>query len=99
MRYFVLDTNFILIHLRDSTQLQPVFELYRLREDDAMLLVSVVTIAELLSLAQRRQWGDARKHILNSFLQEIFPVDIHHGDHRLLTAYASIDSFSLEQGR
>lgn len=100
MRYFVLDTNFILLYLRDaSTALNEVVTLYRLEENDAALIVSVVSIAEIDSLARRRNWGQQRLNALNNFKRRLIIIDINAEDQRLIQTYVDLDVFSIANGR
>lgn len=99
MRYFILDTNFIFIQLRENARLQHTVDEYRMDDDDAVLLVSVVTIAELYALAERNKWGEKRLATLQAFLQRLYSVDIQRTNQALLEAYAYIDARSQSIGR
>lgn len=100
MRYFVLDTNFILLYLRDSsTALNEVVTSYRLEENDAALIVSVVSIAEIDSLARRRNWGQQKLNALNNFKRRLIIIDINVEDQRLIQTYVDLDVFSIANGR
>ena len=99
MRYFILDTNFIFIQLRENARLQHTVDEYRMDDDDAVLLVSVVTIAELYALAERNKWGEKRLATLQAFLQRLYSIDIQRTNQALLEAYAYIDARSQSIGR
>jgi tRNA(fMet)-specific endonuclease VapC len=99
MRYFLLDTNFVFIQLRDSARLQSFTIAHRLDEDDALLMVSVVTVAELYSLAKRNNWGEKRMIALQTTLQRLYTVDIQRSNQVLINAYVDIDSYSQRIGR
>jgi tRNA(fMet)-specific endonuclease VapC len=99
MRYFLLDTNFVFIQLRDSARLQSVTAAHRLYDEDALLMVSVVTVAELYSLAKRNNWGEKRLSALQTTLQRLYTVDIQRTNQALLQAYVDIDNHSLRIGR
>lgn len=99
MRYFIFDTNFLLIHLRDSTKLKAVIEDHRLEENDAVKLISVVTVAEIYTIARRNGWGEKLQKSLEQFLFNFIIVDISSEDKDLMQAYVEIELISQSQGK
>jgi tRNA(fMet)-specific endonuclease VapC len=98
MRYFVLDTNIVLHYVRQSELYKFVANKFRLLEPDVQLIISIVTVAEMEVLAQRRNWGEGKRNLLNRFFQdEVFIVDINLGSPDLMDAYVEIDLFSAAQ--
>jgi tRNA(fMet)-specific endonuclease VapC len=95
MRRFLLDTNLIVAFIRQSKPFEKANKLLDLMSDDAQLIVSVVTIAEINVLAKRNNWGSQKLADLNRFFDEtLFVVDISVGAPELLDAYVEIDCFS-----
>lgn len=93
----MLDTNVVLAALKDHALWQRLDRKHHLRADDALLMISTVTMAELLSLSEQNGWGAPRKEKLDKLLRRYVIIDIHHGDEDLMADYARIDAFS--QGR
>ncbi len=97
MRRFVLDTNVVLAALKDHPLWQRLQVEHKLGADDALVMISTVTMAELLSLAEQNGWGQQKKEKLEKLLRRYVIIDINHADDPLMTSYARIDAFS--QGR
>ena len=95
MRRFVLDTNILLAYVRQNEIFLTAENQLHLSDQDAQLIVSVVTVGEINVLAQRNNWGEKKLDLLNQFFeQEVFIVDITIGSPDLLDAYVKIDTFS-----
>ena len=62
------------------------------QEDNPFLMISIVTKAEILSIAKQRKWGLRKITTLNGLLDEllIIPID----NEELIEAYVEIDAFS-----
>lgn len=100
MRYFVLDTNFLLLYLRNtSTALNDLIANHRLEENDAVQIISVVTIGEIQVLAKRNNWGNSRLEALDRLLKRLMVIDISAEDQHLMDAYVDFDVFSNSIGR
>lgn len=97
MRRFVLDTNIVLAALKDHAVWKHVQATHALGADDALVMISAVTMAELLSLAEQNGWGTPKKEKLGKLLRRYVVIDISHNDPPMMEAYARIDAFS--QGR
>jgi tRNA(fMet)-specific endonuclease VapC len=97
MRRYVLDTNVVLAALKDQPLWQRLQAEHKLGADDALVMISAVTMAELLSLAEQNGWGQQKKEKLEKLLRRYVIIDINHTDDPLMTSYARIDAFS--QGR
>lgn len=61
MRRFVLDTNVVIAALKDHGVWRKAMMDHALGADDALVMISVVTEAELRSLAEQNGWGAAKK--------------------------------------
>jgi tRNA(fMet)-specific endonuclease VapC len=94
---YVLDTNIVLALLRDNPLGRAVDQAYASSGSQIRNLVCVVSVCELLSLAERLGWASPKRSRLEASLQELIWVDIN--DRLILDAYASIDSYSLSIGR
>lgn len=97
MRRFVLDTNVVLAALKGHELWTRFQTEHRLASDDALVMISTVTFAELLSLTEQRGWGPGQKEKLERLLRRYVVIDINHADDPLMNAYARIDAYS--QGR
>jgi tRNA(fMet)-specific endonuclease VapC len=94
---YVLDTNIVLALLRNNPLGRAVDRAYALSGSVSRNFVCVVSVGELLSIAERASWGPAKRANLEASLQELVWIDIN--DRLILDSYASIDSFSLSVGR
>jgi predicted nucleic acid-binding protein len=89
---YVLDTNIILIYLKDQETRNFIEENFGPFNDGNNPIISVVTIGEIRSLAKRNKWGGKRIQVVEEFMNELIVVDVRFND--LIDAYAEIDAFS-----
>jgi tRNA(fMet)-specific endonuclease VapC len=94
---YVLDTNIVLALLRNNQLGKAVDQAYALSGSLSRNFVCVVSVGELLSLAELAKWAAQKRSQLEASLQELVWIDIN--DRLVLDAYASIDSYSLSIGR
>lgn len=94
MRRFVLDTNLVLAALKDHVAWRTAQVDHSLGADDALIMISAVTMAELLSLTEQNGWGAPKKEKLEKLLRRYVIIDINHNDLPMMEAYARIDAFS-----
>jgi predicted nucleic acid-binding protein len=89
---YILDTNILLQILRGDSRVTPQLTPFNLYHPDTYALISIVTIAELLSIAQQNNWGSSKMRQLETLIKAFKAVPI---DKRvLLDLYAAIDTFS-----
>jgi tRNA(fMet)-specific endonuclease VapC len=91
MNYF-LDTNIVLIYLRDNEQAKTIERELQLLRKGNNLLVSVVSVGELKSLAIQNKWGKRKIENLLAILQDFLITDIN--TQEILERYAEIDAYS-----
>jgi len=94
MRRFILDTNLCLAYVRGHASYQEVEEDLNLQAEDTIILISVVTKGELLSLGIQNGWRTKKMKKLQSLLKKIYTIDINEKDQMLMQAYAEIDAYS-----
>jgi predicted nucleic acid-binding protein len=94
MRRFVLDTNMVLAALKDQPHWKQAQVDHTLGAEDALVMISVVTLAELFSLAEQLGWGPPKKEKLEKLLRRYVVIDISHNDPSMMETYARIDAFS-----
>jgi len=84
----LLDTNIILfiIRAKNFAEIQNF-----INPDNSLLYISVVSEAEIKSLALRNNWGKKRIDFLNSFLDKISIIDV---NQLSINIYAEIDAYS-----
>ena len=98
MRRFILDTGIVLLSIRGNPLYDTIEKENQLSNSNTAILISVVTKAELLSLAKQLNWGENKQHKLDRILNEsCIIIDISKNDSTLLDAYSTIDAYS--QGR
>ncbi len=85
---FLLDTNILVFLIRD-TSLRLLTKV--INPEERRLLVSVVSIAELKSIALRNNWGSQKLKIVDSVLSKISIIEINED---LANTYAEIDAYS-----
>lgn len=90
----MLDTNTLVYCLRQNPLFDRIEQEQGLDQDDALVMVSVMTVAELRALTLKLGWGAAKVKALDRMLGEFLVVDITHGNNELVNAYARIDAFS-----
>jgi tRNA(fMet)-specific endonuclease VapC len=84
----LLDTNVILNVIRAKN---PVKIKDFINPDNSLIYISIVSEAELKSLAIRNRWGSNRISALNSFLESVSTIDV---NQLSANAYAEIDAYS-----
>ncbi len=94
---YVLDTNIVLALLRNNRLGKAIDQAYDLSGPSSRSLVCVVSVGELLSLAECLRWAAVKRATLEASLRELIWIDIN--DRLILDAYASIDSFGRSVGR
>jgi len=87
---YLLDTNILVLAIRNSLTWQQI-------QQDLLLylgntLISIVSEAELYSLADQFAWGNQKQQSIRSLLQKltIVPIDTS----ALVQAYCEVDTFS-----
>ncbi|MDD3876663.1 MAG: type II toxin-antitoxin system VapC family toxin [Bacteroidales bacterium] len=87
---YVLDTN-ILIHILTGSVIGLKAK-QKMQESTSYYIISIVTKAEMLSIAKQNKWGEKKTSILNKLLDEflIIPID----NDQLIETYAEIDTYS-----
>ena len=89
---YVFDTSIILNYLKGTKVKQEIDDVYKPFEDGNNPIISIVTLAEIRSLALQNNWGTRRIKLVEEFLQEFIVIDVRYND--LIEAYAEIDAFS-----
>lgn len=89
MRY-TIDTN-ILVHLLTASKIgERIVKLFD--EEEPFLVASIVTKAEIISIAIQRKWGQRKLDKLNRLISELYIVPI--DTNKIVQVYADIDAFS-----
>lgn len=92
---YVLDTNILLIYLREAQTKAFIEETYDPLGSGNNPIISVVTVGEIRSIAKRNYWGARRLEAVEKIMKKLIITDINYED--LIEKYAEIDAFS--QGR
>jgi len=88
---YTLDTNIILHILKNSRLVPKIRELFE-QDANPFLLISIVTRAELISIAIQRKWGEKKLKSLHDLLNQFLTVPV--DSDQLVNKYAEIDSYS-----
>jgi len=89
---YLLDTNLVLIYLRDNLIGKRVEQDLGLLTGDHNLIISVVSIGELKSLAKQNKWGVRKIQLMENLLLDFLVADIN--NEQILERYSEIDTFS-----
>ncbi len=89
---YLLDTNIALHYLRESNLSLLINKKYNPFGGGNIPLFSIVSWAELKSIAFQNRWGVQKIQSLNYFQKEVFIVDIHVEE--IVEKYVEIDAFS-----
>ena len=89
---YLFDTNVILYYLTKNTFSEKLETQLNPFEKGNFPIISIVTEAELKSLALQRGWGKDKLEKLDIFLNQFLKVPIQSKD--LIDAYAEIDCYS-----
>jgi tRNA(fMet)-specific endonuclease VapC len=87
---FLFDTNLLLLKLREHPKWQTVYDTYHL--DTANNMLSIISVAELYSLALRNNWGIKSITEIENLRKEFAEIDIYYEE--VIQRYAEIDAFS-----
>jgi len=89
---YLIDTNILVVFIRDDDITYKLEEDIKLLTDDNTLLISVVSIGEIKSIALRNNWGVKKQNKIISILNDFLISDINVED--IIDRYAEIDAFS-----
>ena len=89
---YVLDTNILLILLRDKQLSEELNNKYQLLQYPNSSVISVVTIGELRSIALQTNWGSEKIDQLQQFINLFLIADINID--KIVKKYAEIDAYS-----
>ncbi|GAA4401916.1 PIN domain-containing protein [Nibrella viscosa] len=89
---YLLDTNIVLAYLRQHPLCEFIDQQYAALAPENYPVVSVVTWAELESLARQNNWGFRRINEIQQFLSRFLLADINRRE--IVLRYAEIDAFS-----
>ncbi len=92
MKLFLLDTNILVGYIRASGYAAYIEKKYNLFDPDNVSVISIVTVAEIKSLAYKFSWGKKKIDVMNDLVKKIPSVKI--DSEQILDAFAEIDSFS-----
>lgn len=86
------DTSVLVHCLKKSGSYQALEAKFRFFDSDNQVFISIVTVAELYSLARQRQWENKKLTELQQLLLILRPIPIH--NKALVDAYVELDVFS-----
>ena len=89
---FVLDTNILLVWLKDPVTKRFIEDEFSPMSAGNTPIISAVTVGEIRSLALKNSWGQKRIAIVEELMDELVVIDVRFND--LFDAYARIDAYS-----
>jgi tRNA(fMet)-specific endonuclease VapC len=93
MARYLLDTGILVGYLRASPYADFVEKQYSPLQAPNISAISIVSVAELRSLALQFQWGQQKRENLDSLIRKFPLIDINHDE--IFDRYAEMDAFSL----
>jgi len=97
MSRYILDTGILLGYLRGARYAAYVESVYSPFKPPNTSAISIVSKAELYSLAIQFGWGQNKQNALADLLREVPQIDINKEE--LFRMYAEIDSYSLGKNK
>jgi tRNA(fMet)-specific endonuclease VapC len=94
MRRYLLDTNILVHYARKSPLYLNIEENENFSADDCLIMISIVTYAEILSFSMQRNWGSEKLKKIEHLLSRLIIIDINNADEILIKKYAEIDAYS-----
>lgn len=91
MLYF-WDTNILVHFMANSPTYQSADNKFDFFSPDNLVYISIVSKAEMLSIALRNGWGETKMKILGVALDKFHTIPIERPD--IVSAYADIDAYS-----
>jgi predicted nucleic acid-binding protein len=70
-----------------------------INDPDSLIILSVVSVAEIRVLARRRNWGNPKLQKMEQVIAAAMVIDINLNDDELLARYVDIDTSSQALGR
>lgn len=92
---YILDTNILVVYIRDNDVSKAIEEDLELFNDNNRLVISAVSVAEIKSIAMQNKWGGKKIKKLDEILESF--IIVHDITGEMITAYTEIDAYS--QGR
>jgi len=89
---YLIDTNILVIYVRDADLTRRLEEDLRLLTGDNNLVISVVSIGEIKSIAKQNNWGEKRVRRLIEILSQFLTADINIEE--IIESYSEIDTYS-----
>ena len=89
---YLIDTNILVIYVRDTDLTRRLEENLRLLTGRNNLVISVVSIGEIKSIAKQNKWGEKRVRRLIEILSQFLIADINLED--IIESYSEIDTYS-----
>lgn len=89
---YILDTNIVLIYVRDTEFTRKLESKINLLKPTNNLVLSVVSIGEIRSIGKQNKWGKKRMKRLSEILDRFLIADINVEE--IVEMYAEIDTYS-----
>ena len=89
---YIFDTNILLYFIRQHKVVGQIESNENPFSDENISMISIVSKAEILSIAHQSNWGESRRKKLNELLNEFLIIPIEADD--IINMYAEIDAYS-----
>jgi tRNA(fMet)-specific endonuclease VapC len=92
---YVLDTNILLIYLREERTKSFIEAEYDPMGKNNNPIISIVTVGEIRSIAKRNYWGPKKIRAVEGLMNKLIITDIKYED--VIEKYAEIDAYSQDK--
>lgn len=92
MKLYLLDTNILVGYVRGSEYARYVEKKFNLFDPDNISVISIISVAEIKSLAYKFAWGKKKEEVMNDLLKTIPIVKIN--SDKIIETYAEIDAYN-----
>lgn len=89
---YTLDTNVLLFYVRDKETKRFIEQEFAPFDEQNEAMISVVSIAEIYSLATRNKWGNTKLKVVQKLIDSLVLVEISYGE--LVDLYVEIETYS-----
>jgi len=89
---YIFDTNILVYIIRQHNLIKLIEASENPFAEENIAMISIVSKAEILSIAHQSNWGEPRRKKLNELLNEFLIIPIEADD--IINTYAEIDAYS-----
>lgn len=89
---YTLDTNILLFYVRDDETRDFIETTYGPFDEDNESIISIVTVGEIMVLADVNNWGDKKLKLVQRLIDKLVIVELRYED--VINSYIEIEKFN-----